>query len=229
VVEIIPFFTAALLGFRHAFETDHLAAVSNIVTKRNSVFMAIKDGTFWGFGHSFSILVVGVIILTIRGNIAEKYFQAMEGFVGLMIISLGVFRLWQFFGRKSLRIHKHEHVHNGKEHTHIHIHATSAQVHRHDHLHKLSFGVGIVHGLAGSGVLIVAAMAAMKTPGSSLLFLFVFSVGCVAGMMVAAGILGLPFAKKLRSFARVQQFLVFLSCLICIILGGEIMMENWRI
>jgi hypothetical protein len=48
-------------------------------------------------------------------------------------------------------------------------------------------------------------------------------------MMVAAGILGLPFAKKLRSFARVQQFLVFLSCLICIILGGEIMMENWRI
>ncbi len=75
--------------------------------------------------------------------------------------------------------------------------------------------------------MIAAAMAAMKTVGSSLLFLIIFSVGCIGGMMIAAGILGLPFSKKLQSFARAQKILVVASCVICIILGGRIMMENW--
>ncbi|HEX4373707.1 MAG TPA: hypothetical protein VHZ50_10425 [Puia sp.] len=227
--QILPFLLAALLGFRHAFETDHLAAVSNIVTKRNSVLLAMKDGTFWGFGHSFSILIVGMIILVLRGSISEKYFQSMEGFVGMMIIGLGIFRLWQFFKQNPLHIHKHEHKHNGDAHTHIHIHATAGETHSHGHLHKLSFGVGIIHGLAGSGVLIIAAMATMKTVGSSLLFLVTFSIGCIAGMMVAAGILGLPFSKKLGSFIRIQQMLVIFSCVICVVLGGKIMLENWSI
>jgi hypothetical protein len=144
-----------------------------------------------------------------------------------MIIGLGIFRLWQFFKQTPLRIHTHEHVHDGASHKHVHIHTTAEHEHAHEHLHKVSYGVGIIHGLAGSGVLIAAAMAAMKTVGSSLLFLVIFSVGCIAGMMLAAGILGLPFSKKLQSFARAQQILVIVSCIICIILGGKIMMDNW--
>ena len=224
--EILPFVLAASLGFRHAFETDHLVAVSNIVTKRNSIFLAVKDGTYWGLGHSSSILIVGLMMLFLRWAIPDHYFQSMEGAVGIMIIGLGIFRLWQFFKQKPIRIHKHEHTHDGKAHSHIHIHTNEQKEHAHRHLHKVSFGVGIIHGLAGSGVLIAAAMAAMKTVGSSLLFLVIFSIGCIAGMMLAAGLLGLPFSKKLQSFARVQQILVVSSCLICIILGGKIMVEN---
>ncbi len=225
--EILPFLLAALVGFRHAFETDHLVAVSNIVSKRNSTFLAIKDGTFWGLGHSSSILVVGIVMLLLRWAIPDSYFQSMEGAVGVMIIILGIFRLYQFFKQTPLRIHKHEHTHDGKTHSHIHIHTENR--HSHEHLHKLSFGVGIIHGLAGSGVLIAAAMAAMKTIGSSLLFLIIFSVGCIAGMMIAAGILGLPFSKKLQSFAKVQQILVVVSCVVCVVLGAKIMLENWFI
>jgi cytochrome c biogenesis protein CcdA len=227
--EILPFVLAASLGFRHAFETDHLVAVSNIVTKRNSIFLSVKDGTYWGLGHSSSILIVGLVMLLLRWAIPDHYFQSMEGTVGIMIIGLGIFRLWQFFKQKPIRIHKHEHTHDGKAHSHIHIHTNEHKEHTHRHLHKVSFGVGIIHGLAGSGVLIAAAMAAMKTVGSSLLFLIIFSIGCIAGMMLAAGLLGLPFSKKLQSFARVQQILVVSSCLICIILGGKIMVENWFI
>ncbi len=225
--EILPFILAASLGFRHAFETDHLVAVSNIVTKRNSVFVAIKDGTYWGLGHSSSILVVGIVILLLRWAIPEHYFQSVEGAVGAMIIALGVFRLWQFFRQTPLRIHTHEHMHDGQEHSHIHIHTDPDNKHLHQHLHKVSFGVGIIHGLAGSGVLIAAAMASMKTIGSSLLFLILFSIGCIAGMMLAAGVLGMPFSKKLQSFARVQQVLVVVSCVICIVLGTRMIMGNW--
>ncbi|HLY70715.1 MAG TPA: hypothetical protein VKR53_13370 [Puia sp.] len=223
--QILPFLLAASLGFRHAFETDHLAAVSNIVTRRHSLMLAMKDGTFWGLGHSFSILIVGFIMLILRSEISEKYFQSMEGFVGMMIIGLGIFRLVQFLKQTRPRIHKHEHTHDGKTHTHIHLHTGAG--HTHAHLHKLSFGVGIIHGLAGSGVLIIAAMAAMKTVGSSLLFLVTFSIGCIAGMVVAAALLGLPFSRKLHSFIKVQHALVIFSCAICIALGGKIMIENW--
>jgi ABC-type nickel/cobalt efflux system permease component RcnA len=186
---------------------------------------AIKDGTFWGLGHGFSILLVGTLVLSLRYAIPAKYFQSMEAMVGIMIIGLGLFRLYQFFRQNRWRIHSHEHSHDGSTHRHIHIHAEEGNGHR--HLHRISFGVGIIHGLAGSGALIVVAMAAMKTIGSSLLFLITFSVGCIGGMMVAAGILGLPFLKQLKSFARARQWLVITSCVICITLGAKIVIENW--
>lgn len=223
----MPLLLAALVGFRHAFETDHLLAVGNIVTKRNSIFLAIKDGTFWGLGHTSSILVVGIIMLMLRWAIPPHYFQSLEGAVGVMIILLGVFRLVQFFRQHPVRIHKHEHNHDGHTHSHVHVHRDDTKQHAHQHLHKLSYGVGIIHGLAGSGVLIAAAMATMKTAGSSLMFLVIFSLGCMAGMALAAALLGLPFSKKLQSFVKVQQLLVITSCLVCILLGGKIMIENW--
>lgn len=219
-VEILPYLLAATVGFRHAFEVDHLAAVSNIVTKRNSPVLAMKDGVFWGLGHSSSIMVVGIVMLLLRYAIPDKSFQMMEGGVGLMIIGLGVFRYYQF--RKHAP-HTHIHTHDGVTHLHEHTHDD----HVHGHTHKLSYGVGIIHGLAGSGVLIAAAMAAMTTITSALLFLIVFSVGCTAGMLVAAGVLSLPFSKKLQSFKKMQVSLVIFSCVICLVLGAQIMVHNW--
>lgn len=226
--QILPFCLAAILGFRHAFETDHLVAVSSIVTKRNSIFLSMKDGTFWGLGHGFSILIVALIVLGVRYSVPDQYFQLLEGAVGLMIVLLGIFRMWQFFKQQPLHFHRHGHEHSGKTHSHFHFHLDSGVPHDHQHSHKISFGVGILHGLAGSGVLIVSAMAAMKTIGSSLLFLTVFSLGCILGMISAAALLGLPFSKKLQSFVRIQQMLVILSCIFCLVLGSKIAMQNWH-
>ena len=219
-VDILPYLLAVAVGFRHAFEVDHLAAVSNIVTKRDSPVLAMKDGVFWGLGHSSSILVVGIVMLLLRYAIPEKSFQMMEGGVGLMIIGLGIFRYYQF--RKHAP-HTHVHTHDGV--THVHEHTNDD--HKHDHTYKLSYGVGIIHGLAGSGVLIAAAMAAMTTITSALLFLIVFSVGCTLGMLVAAGVLSLPFSKKLQTFKKIQMSLVVFSCVICLVLGTQIMVHNW--
>ena len=47
-----PLFFAAVVGFGHAFEADHLVAVSNIVSKRNNLSLAIKDGIYWVLGHT---------------------------------------------------------------------------------------------------------------------------------------------------------------------------------
>ena len=107
-------------------------------------------------------------MLLFRWPIPQHYFQSMEGAVGVMIIGLGIFRLWQFFKQIPVRVQTHQHINERESHSHIHLHTKSIENHSHQHLHKVSFGVGIIHSLARSGVLIAAVMAAMKTVGSSL-------------------------------------------------------------
>ena len=50
-----PLLITIYAGFTHAFEADHLLAVSNIVSQRNSIWSSMKDGIFWGLGHASTI------------------------------------------------------------------------------------------------------------------------------------------------------------------------------
>src|SRR5436309_12834544 len=53
-----------LLGFRHAFQPDHLAAVSTLATRQGRLLDAWRLGHAWALGHSASVgVVVGAIIL----------------------------------------------------------------------------------------------------------------------------------------------------------------------
>ncbi|MEQ9301853.1 MAG: urease accessory protein, partial [Cyclobacteriaceae bacterium] len=54
---------AAVIGFNHAFEADHVLAVGNLANKRGSFLEAIKDGLFWGLGHTSTIFAVGCVII----------------------------------------------------------------------------------------------------------------------------------------------------------------------
>ena len=124
-------------------------------------------------------------------------------------------------------MHAHLHEHDGKEHQHVHVHTIAHDMNDHMHLHKVSFGVGLLHGIAGSGILIAVVMASMKSMGGSILFLVIFNIGCIMGMMLAATALSLPFSKKLRSYVRLQEVLVIVSCLFCLVIGWQLMIENW--
>ena len=70
-----PLLFAAVVGFTHAFEADHLVAVSNIVTKRNKILLATKDGLFWGLGHTSTILIIGLILISWQGNFSGWLFR----------------------------------------------------------------------------------------------------------------------------------------------------------
>jgi len=97
-----PLLLTVYAGFTHAFEADHLLAVSSIITKRNSIKLSIKDGVFWGLGHSSTILVIGIAVIVFKAVIAPDYFRYFEAIVGLMLIALALYRLIKFFGSKKL-------------------------------------------------------------------------------------------------------------------------------
>lgn len=206
-MDITPLFVASGIGFSHAFEADHLVAVSNIVTRRNNVFLALKDGIFWGLGHTSTILLVGSIFIVGKFVFDENLFQYLEACVGLMLIFLGGFRLYRFYKNDHF-LQNHTHSHEGT------------------HEHKLAYSVGLIHGLAGSGALILSILTTIKGSLNGILYLIIFGLGSVAGMMLAAGVFSVPFSQKLMNNSTLRLILTILSSLLCIGLGCFVVYKN---
>ncbi len=205
-MESIPLLFAAVVGFGHAFEADHLVAVSNLVTRREKMTLAIKDGIYWGLGHTSTILLIGFIMIVGKATFLDGYFEYFEAFVGLMLVVLGLFRLYQVHSRN------YDHHHFATDH--------------HSNEHHVAYGVGLVHGLAGSGAMILLVMAEIKGAIHGMVYLAIFGIGSVLGMLVAAGIFSLPFSKRLSDHPKLQVGLTILSSLLCLGYGLIILWEN---
>ncbi len=216
-----PLFLTIYAGFVHAFETDHLLAVSNIVSQRNSTFKSVKDGIFWGLGHTSTILLMGVIMLLLKVQLNPAYFHYLEAGVGLMLVVLGLYRLFKL---KAF-------LYAVAQETHSHPHTTEAQMVAVTNtgfkkLHLVSYGVGMVHGLAGSGELVLLVMLQMTGPQVGMLYLFIFGIGSIFGMLVAAAMFSLPFSKKILQSKLLQVTLILLSSLLCIGFGMSVIYKN---
>ena len=196
-----PLLFAAVVGFGHAFEADHLVAVSNIVTKRDKLLLAIKDGIYWGLGHSSMIFLIGILIIIGKVTFLQGYFGYFEAIVGLMLILLGVFRLWRYYKNKEKELDVEKN-------------------------HKMAYWVGLIHGLAGSGAMVLLVMTEVKGQFNSMMYLLIFGIGSVVGMLVAAGIFSLPFSRKLTANNHLQLLLIILSSALCIGYGAYVIFEN---
>lgn len=197
-MSIYPLAIALTVGFSHAFEADHLVAVSSIVTHRKNWLSAAKDGFIWGLGHTTTILLIGVMVLIGKTMITSQTFIYFEACVGVMLIIIGFYRLYQLY-RENHTIDKHD---------------------------KLAYGVGLIHGLAGSGALLLLVMSEFKSASLSMMYLAVFGFGSSIGMLIAASVLSLPFSKKVILNGRISKILIWLSSLLCIGYGVIVVFEN---
>ncbi len=201
------FLMAGLLGFTHAFEGDHLVAISSIVTRRENPRLALRDGVFWGLGHSSTILLVGAIIIAGQVAFSEQRFGQLEALVGVMLIGLGVYRLWRLQQHRVEVAHSHQIDHRQR--------------------HHLAYGVGLVHGLAGSGAMVLLVMTEIGAALPSLVYLLIFGLGSVIGMLVASGLFSLPFSRRLAVGGRLKTYLTLFSAAACLLFGGYILYEQW--
>ena len=209
-------------GLFHAVEADHVLAVTNIVSQRNKIRPALMDGVYWGLGHTSTIFLIGVIMIMLKVNIPDSSFSYFEAAVGLMLILVASYRLYVFFSDvQSTHVHIHE-----KEHNHSHSHFHSHSHTKGDNLHKTSYGIGLVHGLAGSGALVVLIMAQINSMASSFLYLVVFGLGSIIGMTLIAGVFSIPFSKKLINSKVLRIILVLTSSLLCLAYGCYVIYEN---
>ena len=238
----LPLVFAAVIGFAHAFEADHLLAVSNIVTRRNSIWMAIKDGIAWGLGHTSTIFLIGMTIVVFKVAITEQTFHYFEAAVGAMLIGLGLFRLrylWKTGESFQLHFHLDDLVFWKKQSQctfaqapyRAPVRPANQQLHYapRTESHRLAYAIGLVHGLAGSGTLVLLVMSQMPGPASAMGYLLVFGIGSIGGMLLASGVFSLPFSKKLSANSSLQIGLTLLSSLLCVGYGAQVVFENLMI
>jgi hypothetical protein len=169
-------FLGLVLGARHAFEPDHLAAVATLVsTERRATVL----GALWGAGHTATLFAVGGALVVLRARLPGPVAQAFEVGVAAMLLVLGTRSIvWAFRG------HAPDHFHVGRR-----------------TLPKRPFFVGMAHGLAGSGALTALALASMPSTASALVYLLLFGLGSVVAMAMATGLLGWPLARASRRAA----------------------------
>src|SRR2546427_11525835 len=79
-----------LLGLRHAFEPDHLAAVSTLATRPGGrrLWSAARLGLIWGLGHTVTVGAVALLVLVLGVQLPARLWPAaalvVAGVLGLL-------------------------------------------------------------------------------------------------------------------------------------------------
>lgn len=188
-----------LLGIRHAFDADHLVAVSALVSERPDLRRASRIGAMWGLGHTASLVGVGLVVIFVRAPIPGGIARVLELAVGVMIVTLGASLLIRLARERGARISLESHSHGQISHTHLHI-QTPDEAQRHRLPRRTPFLVGAFHGLAGSAALTLLVLAQIRTPALGLAYIALFGLGSVAGMAAMSSLFALPMAVLLRRF-----------------------------
>jgi len=233
-IVILGFF----LGMRHATDPDHVVAVGTIVSKEKRSARAALIGVLWGLGHTFTIFVVGAVIILFKVSIPPRLGLSMELAVGLMLILLGILNLtgairWlqeRFASSSDASFcsspHSNRHELQMSASPRAKAKLPSKRTGFSDSIQALGaynvlrpLLVGIVHGLAGSAAIALLVMSTIRDPWWAVAYLFLFGVGTIAGMMLITFAIGLPFALTARRFSGWNRSMGIASGLVSLCFG----------
>lgn len=209
-----------ILGVQHAMDADHVVAVSTIVSRERKPLRAAAAGLFWGMGHTITLLLVGIFVLVFKKTIPVQAALSMEFLVGALLVGLGIQILWNYW-RKWFHAHSHC---PGRSHIHFHAHNQEHDHHPGKHQRK-SLLVGMVHGLAGGGALVLLVLSTIDTLMEGVAYILVFGVGSILGMMIISTALGLPFALSAKWSGKLNERIRLLAGAVSVVLGTLVMVQ----
>jgi len=133
---------AFALGLRHASDPDHVVAVTSLVAaKDGDSGSAAKLGAWWGIGHAAILLALGLPLIAFRSELPGWLEQGAEKAVGLVLVLLAA-RVIVNWARKG----------DGAANRQVPLRSPAQ-----------ALAVGVLHGLAGTGAVVLLMVAA--TPG----------------------------------------------------------------
>lgn len=227
-----------LLGMRHATDPDHVVAVTTIVTKQPGIAKAGLIGVLWGLGHTFTIFVVGTMIILFQVTIPPRVGLSMEFTVAAMLILLGLLNL-----TGKLRWLQQKFTPNSPVPLAVGLPSDTgtpcgdpgAPAQREGLPPKFrmcrtlqGFGlynalrplvVGIVHGLAGSAAVALLVMTTIRDPWWAITYLLLFGIGTIAGMMIITTVIAMPFAFTVRRFSGWNRAMAVASGVLSLAFG----------
>jgi nickel/cobalt exporter len=172
-----------LQGLRHAFEPDHVIALSTMISEQRSARRRIGYAAAWGVGHAGMLMSVGAALMLLRVELPPRLDAAFELAVSLMLIGLGLRAIVHAVSQARTR----PRVAGGP----------SPPSNGWRSIGPLA--MGMVHGLAGSGALTALVVARLPSVLSGVTFMLVFGAGATLGMSLLASAAGVPMARVLKT------------------------------
>ena len=197
-------FFGILIGFKHALEGDHVIAISTIKNDKNKIINTIWVGISWGLGHSLPLLLLGSIVLILKNQILDEI-NNLSGFFELLVEIVLIFLGLQIIIR-NFRNQNYFHTHS-KNHKSLHtshnINERKNNNHEDNHyffslipfIRPKSFFIGILHGLAGTGALMITLLPNHSNFLEGIIFLVSFSIGTILSMSLVTIILFAPLKR----------------------------------
>jgi hypothetical protein len=172
-----------LLGMRHATDSDHVVAVTTLISRERRVGAAALLGALWGLGHTATLMAVGLPVVLFGLVIPERLGLSLEFSVALMLMLLGVWNLAEFL----------RHLHAKKAHDHALVIEAGAEPFGKRRALR-SVAVGVVHGLAGSAAVALLVLTQVNSVSWAAFYLALFGAGTIAGMAAVTVTLALPLS-----------------------------------
>jgi len=100
--------SAAILGLRHGFDYDHIAAITDITSVQTSRWRGMRLGLLYALGHGAMVAVLGSAVIVFQLSLPHGIDRIAERLVGLTLLILGVYVLGSLFtGKRAPRSRFH--------------------------------------------------------------------------------------------------------------------------
>src|SRR5215216_1172094 len=154
------------LGLRHASDPDHLVAVTSLLAADGGDTRgAARLGFWWGVGHAGTLLVVGLPLIFLKSSLPAWLETGAERAVGLVILILALRVIWKWL-RGDYRVDGHAHE-AAEPHGTSQRHLQRGPAPRHRHVRvrtpHQALSIGMLHGLAGTGAVVLLLIAALPS------------------------------------------------------------------
>ncbi len=190
-----------ILGIRHAIEPDHVIAVSTIASQSKKIWQASLAGVFWGIGHTATLFFIGLVLILLKNDIPEKWSLTLEFLVGIMLVYLGVASILSIIIKRTQPHQEAPYLASSKRATYY-----------------KSLFIGFVHGLAGSAAMVILTMSTVQSAWEGALYIVVFGLGTIMGMLIFTTIIGLPFIFSMKRLVT-SKALIFTTGVVSTVFG----------
>ena len=205
--------TGLVLGMRHAFDRDHVTAVTHFISLEPDPVKSAWFGCRWAIGHAATVLVLGSLILLLHLKFDPTFERYAELAVGVSLIVLGFWRLILLIQeRRQASLHAH------KKPLHTHHHSSKPDS---GHVHRFAPTlVGMIHGASGTAELFVLIpITLVSTTWLGYLYIGLFSLGCAATMSLYGYLAGRFYHRISGIGQQIYRILVVLTSAAGLLLG----------
>lgn len=198
-----------VFGLQHATDADHVVAVASIVSRTGRFASGALVGAFWGLGHTVTIAAAGAAIVLLNVTVTPRAGLSLELVVAFMLMVLGVSRIVKLVRDRD---ESPSRGHDGSGFWLVLRTLGPAQAAR-------STLTGLVHGLAGSAAVALLVLSTVRSPYAAVVYLLVFGLGTIAGMIAITALLSVPFAVRVPILFRFRRALALGTGLLSLAFG----------